>query len=170
MEMEIVVYPDPILKRENAEVTENSPEFQEWLDEFVDALYEFDGLGLAAPQVGKNIRVFVVDYEPRSGEKNFTIYINPKILEYSTEKDIKEEGCLSVPNIYGHVERPTAIKIKALDRDFNPIEKEITGFEARVFQHEYDHLEGKLFVDKVTTMDRFMIKNKLTKLKKAYKK
>ena len=168
--MEIVVYPDPRLRKENVEVTENTPEFQEWLDEFVDALYEFDGLGLAAPQVGANIRVFVVDYDPRSGEKDYDLYINPKIVEFSEELSTKEEGCLSVPNIYGHVERPVSIKITALDRDFNPVEKELTDFEARVFQHEYDHLEADLFIDKVTKMDRIMMKNKLKKMKKAFKK
>ncbi len=168
--MEVVIYPDPRLRKENVEVEENSPEFQKWLDEFVDALYEFDGLGLAAPQVGVNKRVFVLDYDPRSGENNYEIYINPKIVQYGEELEIKEEGCLSVPNIYGHVERPISIRITALDRDFNPVEKELNGFEARVFQHEYDHLEAELFIDKVEKMDRFLIKNKLAKLKKAFKK
>jgi len=167
--MEVVVYPDPILRKKNIKIEENSDELQDFIDKFVDALYEFDGLGLAAPQVGKNIRLFVVDYDPRSGENNYTVYINPKIIESSTDYDTKEEGCLSVPKIYGHVKRSLKIKIEALDRNFNKIEKELVDFEARVFQHEYDHLEGVLFIDKVTQMDRIMMKGKLKKMKKAYK-
>ncbi|MEZ7891911.1 MAG: peptide deformylase [Candidatus Wallbacteria bacterium] len=131
-------------------------------ENMIETMYKAPGIGLAAPQVGLSIRMFVYD-----AGKGPQVMINPEILEVSSETCEYDEGCLSVPEISEIVVRPAKIKIKGYGVDGYKIEKEIEGIEARVFQHEYDHLDGILFIDKISTEARQKINSKLKKISQA---
>ncbi len=165
-DLKIVYYPSPILRNKSKNIETFNDKLQEFIDKMIDAMYKYDGIGLAAPQVGENIRLFVMD--PNEGEP--FVYINPEIIWMSEEKVKYEEGCLSLPGIYAKVERPAEIKIKALSREGEVIEQHLKELAARVFQHEYDHLNGILFIDRISQLDKFLIKSKLKKLEKEYNK
>jgi peptide deformylase len=132
-----------------------------------ETLTESDGVGLAAPQIGLNIRLVVIDLDVLSDDmpeyKDFKkAYINPHILEYDDSSvDSSEEGCLSVPGIHESVKRPTRIHVKYHDEDFNEHDEWIEGYLARVMQHEFDHLDAKLFIDRVSPLRKQLIKSKL---------
>ena len=134
---------ETILRKVSKEITKFDTQLHELIDDMIDTMYEADGVGLAAPQIGLLKRVFVVDI----GEGVFE-FINPEILEQEGEQ-IGEEGCLSVPKKYGSVKRSNRIKMRAQDRHGNWFELEGEGFMARAMQHEFDHLEGRLFIDLV---------------------
>lgn len=148
----IVTLPTPSLRERSIEVVPSmigTPEFQEFLDLLADAMFDHDGVGIAAPQVGRNIRVFIAN------EKNVPkAYINPEITEMSENLIDSEEGCLSVPGVWGVVPRAKRVKLKALDRHGRKIEVDAKNFPAVILQHEFDHLEGILFVDKATRIDK----------------
>lgn len=135
---------DPVLTKKCKEVTEVTPRLKELIDDMFETLYEENGVGLAAPQVGILKRVVVID---TTGEDPI-LMINPKILETSGEQE-GYEGCLSVPGKTGHVKRPNYVKALAYDEDMNPFEVEGTELLARAICHELDHLEGIVYVDKV---------------------
>ena len=135
---------DPVLTKKCKEVTEVTPRLKELIDDMFETLYEENGVGLAAPQVGILKRVVVID---TTGEDPI-LMINPKILETSGEQE-GYEGCLSVPGKTGHVKRPNYVKALAYDEDMNPFEVEGTELLARAICHELDHLEGQLYVEKV---------------------
>ncbi len=143
----VLTNPDPNLRRVSAPVSVEdlrSPETQAFIDRMEIAMREFDGVGLAAPQVGDARRIIVV----LEGERAST-YVNPEIVGTSFRTAVGEEGCLSVPGVYGLVKRHRTVKVKALKRDGTPIETEAGGLDAVIFQHEVDHLNGVLFIDKV---------------------
>jgi peptide deformylase len=126
---------------------------------------------LAGPQINLLKRAFVIDTSPLieddiTIEKFEGVFINPVILDRSTENEIYKEGCLSIPGIYEEVERPAKIWVKYHDPSFNVIEEELDGIKARIFQHEFDHLEGILFIDKISQLNRKLITVKLNKIKK----
>jgi peptide deformylase len=132
-------------------------------------LDEASGVGLAAPQIGKNIRLFIVDCTPWADEnpelENYRkVFINAEIYEHSEESDLFNEGCLSLPGLHEDVRRPVAIKMRWLDENFEEHDEVIDGLPARVIQHEYDHLEGKVFTDRLTPLRRNLLKGKMTKL------
>lgn len=142
----IVKLPTKTLHQRSVEIARENigtPEFQTFLDDLVETMYQAQGVGIAAPQVGRNERVFAVD--SKSGAE---IYINPEIEMLSEAMQESEEGCLSVPGIWGVVPRAKRIRLTALNRHGRRVEIEARGFHAIVLQHEYDHLEGVLFVDK----------------------
>lgn len=146
MKLPIVTLPNPELRKRSVEVKPSDikkPEFQAWLDDLVETMHVADGIGIAAPQVGKGIRVFVaVDkHTPH-------ILINPEVKGKSWRRVDGEEGCLSVPGKYGIVSRHRAFKLRALNRDGKVVTYNAKGFFARVLQHELDHLDGILFIDK----------------------
>ncbi|MBP7821475.1 MAG: peptide deformylase, partial [Saprospiraceae bacterium] len=131
-----------------------------------ETMYNATGVGLAAPQVGLSIRLFIVDTlqlkdEEKSKDGIKKVFINAKIIEESGEICAFEEGCLSIPEIRGDVDRQGKLKIRYLDEHFVAHEEEFEGFNARVIQHEYDHIEGKLFVEKLKPLRRRMIQRKL---------
>jgi peptide deformylase len=161
----IRVIGDKILRKKAAEITENSEELQEYIRNLIFTMYEEDGVGLAAPQTGKSLRIFVVDpYWYREGhEKNPRVLINPEFKEFSGE-EIDDEGCLSVPGIYAKVPRAERVIIEALNEKFEKVRYEAEGFFARNLQHEYDHLDGILFVDKVAPLQRIVFAKKLKEL------
>jgi len=150
--LEIIKHPAESLRKPSKEVNPNiieTPEFQEFCDVMVATMFEKDGIGLAAPQVGKNIRVIVVN-----GQSGPDIFINPTITYTSHVMQIGEEGCLSVPLVWGIVERHTHVTIKAITRENKKIKFEAKDLDAIIFQHEIDHLDGILFIDKATEITR----------------
>lgn len=139
--LDIRVLGDPVLRQQTTPVTEVTDEHRRLIDDMFDTMYAAEGIGLAAPQVGRTERIAVVDVH---GEKY--ALVNPVVVE-AEGKEKAEEGCLSIPEVYGEVERATRVVVRALDRDGNPFEVEAAELLARCFQHEIDHLDGKLFVD-----------------------
>ena len=166
----IVVFGDPILKKRAVDISENNPEIQKLVSDMFETMYEANGVGLAAPQIGKGIRLFVVDAEPLDKEKlkGFKkVFINPEILEESGEEWGFEEGCLSITGIRTEVKRHANVKLKYLDENFVEHIEDFDGFKARVIQHEYDHLEGVLFVDLVSPIKKQLIRSKLTNISRG---
>lgn len=138
----IVKYPDPILREKAVKVTKFNERLGKLIDDMAETMYDANGVGLAAPQVGISKRVMVVDV----GEELMEM-VNPEIIEKSGEQMEPPEGCLSIPGLLGYVKRANTIRVKGQDRNGNPIEIEAEGFLARAFQHEIDHLDGVLFID-----------------------
>jgi peptide deformylase len=141
-------------------------EIRKLVGDMADSMYEADGIGLAAIQIGVAKRVVVIDLDQKEGNKNPRAFINPKILWASEEMAVFEEGCLSVPEIWDDVERPASIKCEYLDRDGNKQILEADGMLATCLQHEMDHLNGVLFIDHLSRLKRSMAIKKLTKAKK----
>ncbi|HVU19419.1 MAG TPA: peptide deformylase [Rhizomicrobium sp.] len=162
----ILTAPDPRLKAVSKNVEKVDDEIRKLIDDMTDSMYEADGIGLAAVQIGVPKRVIVIDLDQREGKKNPRAYINPKILWASEEMASFEEGCLSVPEIWDDVERPARIKAEYLDRDGNSQVLEADGMLATCLQHEMDHLEGILFIDHLSKLKRSMALKKLQKAKR----
>ncbi len=165
----IVTYDDEVLRKEAKPVEENTPEIQQLIDNMFDTMYNSDGVGLAAPQIGELHRIFVADAGPLTEEEGGRKYgplalINPKITFESEEKVDMEEGCLSIPGVNASVTRPEKIVVNYLDRDFNKQELEVDGWLARVIQHEADHLDGILFLDHLSMFKRKLLSSKLKKI------
>lgn len=164
----ILKYGSPVLRKNSVEITKGD-NLAEIVKNMFDTLKKEGGLGLAAPQIGILKRIFLMDTSPLFEdnpviEKVEQAFINPVILERSSETTNYEEGCLSIPGIYESVERPVKIRVRYLDTFFNTIEKELDGMQARIFQHEYDHLEGVLFIDLINPLKRKLLANKLYKI------
>ena len=165
----IVIYGSPVLRKKSVDIEPDYPELKKLIDDMYLTLDEVSGVGLAAPQIGKNIRLFIVDCTPWAEEvpelADFRkVFINAEIYERSQETDLFNEGCLSLPGLHEDVRRPVAIKMRWLDENFVEHDEEIGGLPARVIQHEYDHLEGKVFTDRLTPLRRNLLKGKMTKL------
>ncbi|MBT4722314.1 peptide deformylase [Candidatus Falkowbacteria bacterium] len=144
--MEIILHPNDILRQKAKKIAESelkSPEFAKFVDQMAKTMLEKDGLGLAAPQVGVSKRLFIANTK-----QGPIALINPKIIKKSWRKETDEEGCLSIPAIYGDVSRHRSIKVKALNHEGREVVLEAKGLFARVIQHEMDHLDGVLFIDK----------------------
>jgi peptide deformylase len=169
----VVVYGSPILRQVAREIDAGYPELKQLLADMFETMYKADGMGLAAPQIGKSIRIFVVDGTSLEGEdatmKDFKkAFINPEILHLDGENVQMNEGCLSLPKLREDVERHNKVRIRYYDENFNKIEEEYEGLKARVIQHEYDHLDGIMFIDRIPPLRKKLIKGKLndiTKLK-----
>jgi len=173
MTVPIILYGSPILRKHSAEVTE-----EDNIHEIAYALFETlkkaEGIGLAAPQISLLKRVFVVDTSPLvksdiTIEKFQGVFINPAIIDKDSEKLIYREGCLSLPDIFEEVNRPEKILVRYQDLMFNTHQAELDGIKARLFQHEYDHLEGILFIDKINLLRRKLLTGKLNNIKKISK-
>lgn len=173
MILPIYVYGQPVLRQETEEIDQNYPNLKQLIADMFETMQQADGVGLAAPQIGLSIRLVVIDLDVMGEDfpeyKGFrNAYINPYIEEYDESKmDSMEEGCLSLPGIHEAVKRPTRIKVSYLDEDFNLHEEWVDGFLARVMQHEFDHLDGKVFTDRISPLRRQMVKGKLTMLLKG---
>ena len=154
----IVTLPDPVLRRKARNVTVFDKKLQTLIDDMVETMRDAPGVGLAAPQIGLSDRLIVVEYyendEAEEAEdeskKKVWILLNPEIVKASEEKVMGVEGCLSVPNLVGEVERHAAVQIKALNRRGQPMKVKASGWLARIFQHEIDHLNGVVFTDLAT--------------------
>lgn len=165
----IVTYDDEVLRKEAKPVEKNTPEIQTLIDNMFDTMYNSDGVGLAAPQVGKLLQIFVADADPMvergQGTKHGSMaLINPEITFESDEQVDMDEGCLSIPGVNAGVTRPENIVVTYLDRDFNEQELEIDGWWARVIQHEKDHLDGVLFLDYLSMFKRKLLSSKLKEI------
>ena len=166
MILPITVYGNPILKKEAALVPENYEGLQELIENMFETMYYARGVGLAAPQVDKSLKLFVVDTLPfiddETTEKPLkTVFINAEILEYSGEDAMFNEGCLSVPEINENVVRKSTIRIKYQDEKFVEHIQIFDGVAARVIQHEYDHTLGKTFIEKLSNLKKTLLKSKL---------
>ena len=161
--LDIRVLGDPVLRKPTKRVTEVTDELRKLIADMFETMYVAEGIGLAAPQVGRTERLAVVDVE---GKK--FVLINPEVVAAEGDKDKAEEGCLSIPDIYGDVERPFTVTIRAIDE--NGQEYEVTGTEllGRCFQHEIDHLDGKLFIDYLSPLKRKAAMSKWEKAKVEY--
>ena len=150
---EIVTTPDPVLRKKARKVSDFGPELQKLIDDMVETMRAAPGVGLAAPQVNVSQRVIVVEYGDEEDEeapaKLYTL-VNPEIVRYSTETVLGNEGCLSVVGYQGEVDRFLQVTVKALNRRGKPVKIKAKGWTARIFQHEIDHLDGVLFVDRAT--------------------
>lgn len=154
---------DPVLRQKAAPVPERTEELASLVDDMFDTMYAEEGVGLAAPQVGVSSRVIVVD--PRLDDVEPFVLVNPLILEFGAELERDEEGCLSIPGLREIVERPASVVVEGLDREFQPVRIEAEGLLARVLQHEVDHLDGILFIDRVSPLKRKMLLNRWQKVK-----
>jgi peptide deformylase len=167
MILPIYIYGQPVLREVAQEVELNKEELAPLIDDMFQTLKASDGVGLAAPQIGKAIRVVVIDLSMLAEEfpeyKDFRhAYFNAHILEYSEETETIGEGCLSLPGISEDVCRPSRIKVEYYDDDLVHHEEWVDGYLARVMQHEFDHLEGKVFTDRISAFRRSMLKSKMT--------
>lgn len=172
MVLPIVAYGDPVLRRIGVEITKDYPNLDKLLADMFETMERSKGVGLAAPQINKAIRLFVIDstrmYD--EGEKNEGIrevFINAKMIEELGKEWPYEEGCLSIPGIRDEVSRQEKIRIQYYDQHFKKHEKDFTGLTARVIQHEYDHIEGKLFIDHLKPLRRSLLKGRLDKISKG---
>ncbi len=166
----IVVYGDPVLKKKAQDIKKGEIDVKALSQDMFETMESASGIGLAAPQIGKSIRMFVVDGTPIEDEdmEGFRkVFINPQMIEETGEPWAFEEGCLSIPNIREDVSRKASIKIKYYDEDWNLHEEEYDGMKARIIQHEYDHIEGILFTDYLTPLKKRMLKGKLTNITKG---
>ncbi|HOK82701.1 MAG TPA: peptide deformylase [Pseudothermotoga sp.] len=149
---------DPVLRKKAKEIEKIDEAVKSLVKELFDIMYATDGIGLAAPQIGVSLRLFVMDDgTPRA-------LINPVITFKSKETNVAEEGCLSVPEVFENVERSNEVIIKYFDINGDEIEERLTGYSARVAQHEYDHLDGILFIDLIPASRRFAIRQKLSNI------
>ncbi|MBR4363997.1 MAG: peptide deformylase [Prevotella sp.] len=170
MILPIYIYGQPVLRKVAEDITPDYPGLKELIQDMWETLAESEGIGLAAPQIGKAIRLSVIDLDLLSEDmpeyKGFRrAFINPHIIEYDEEHtDTSEEGCLSLPSIHEKVERPTRIRVKWMDETFQEHDEWIEGYLARVMQHEFDHLDGKMFIDHINALRKQLIKSKLKAL------
>jgi peptide deformylase len=166
----IVMYGDPVLRKKAKDI-EKGTDILELVNDMYETMHGAHGIGLAAPQIGKSIRLFVVDGTTLEDEPKLAdfkkAFVNPVILEEDGEPWAFEEGCLSIPNIREDVERPEKLRIKYFDENWNAFEEEFDGMKARIIQHEYDHIEGKLFIDYLTPLKKRMLKGKLNNISKG---
>lgn len=167
------IFGQPVL-RKVAEAIDPAtyPNLQELITNMFETLKRSEGVGLAAPQVGLPIRMFIIDLDVISEDEPaykgyLHTFINPEILEESEETSSMEEGCLSIPGIHESVKRPEEVLVKYIDENLQQQERWLTGFEARVFQHEFDHLDGKMFVDHLSAFRKQLIKSKLIAMTKG---
>lgn len=170
MILPIYIYGQPVLRQEAQDIPADYPGLDELLENMFETLSASEGIGLAAPQIGKSIRVAVIDLDVLAEDfpeyKDFRkAFINPHIVEYDdTETKSMEEGCLSLPGIHESVTRPTRIRVQWQDSEMQQHDEWIEGYLARVMQHEFDHLDGKMFIDRISPLRRQLIKGKLKAL------
>ncbi|NOT75515.1 MAG: peptide deformylase [Cyclobacteriaceae bacterium] len=168
----IVMYGDPVLRKRAKEVEKGSMDIKAFAADMFETMYAAHGIGLAAPQIGKSIRIFIVDGTTLEDvDDDMTafkkIFVNPEILEETGDEWPFEEGCLSIPNIREDVNRPEKLKVRYYDEEWNQKTEDYDGMKARIIQHEYDHLNGKMFVDYLSPLKKRMLKGKLTNISKG---
>lgn len=168
----IVIYGSQVLRQKSENISADYPELKKLVEDMFLTLKEAEGVGLAAPQIGKNIRLFIVDCTPW-GDDNpelaeyKRVFINAEIYERSEEMGLFNEGCLSLPGLHADVRRPLKIRMRYADENFVEHDEEFEGLPARVIQHEYDHIEGEVFTDHLSPLKRNLMKGKLLSLSKG---
>jgi peptide deformylase len=164
--MNIIIYPEPMLRKKAKPLTEINKEVYQKVEEMMELMHQANGIGLAAPQTGWSVRLFITDVNGDTYEDK--VFINPTIIEETGELN-KEEGCLSLPGITGRVIRAQKIKARAYNLKGQEIEIEAEGLAARAWQHEIDHLNGILFIDKISPANRLAISHQLKEFERSYK-
>ena len=175
MILPVYVYGWPLLRKKSEDITPGYHGLQQLIADMFETMYQAEGCGLAAPQIGKNIRLIVIDGSPMADDKNpddmlrtfKKVLVNPVITERAGEEWADNEGCLSFPKIRESVKRPSKIKIDYLDENFEPHSEEYDGMAARIIQHEYDHIEGMFFIDRISPLRRKLITAKLIAVAKG---
>ena len=175
MILPIVAYGDPVLRKQAQTISPDYPNLQTLIADMFDTMYHANGIGLAAPQVGKSVLLFITDGTrldrsdvPKEDMSTFKkVFLNPEILEETGTEWAYEEGCLSIPGIREDVSRKPVVRIRYQNENWEWKEEEFSGMKARIIQHEYDHLMGKLFVDYAPSFRKLLIKNKLNKISKG---
>tara|TARA_R100000988_G_C3991574_1_gene163020 strand:- start:929 stop:1519 length:591 start_codon:yes stop_codon:yes gene_type:complete len=179
MILPIVAYGDPVLRKKATAISEDYPKLDTLIENMFDTMYGARGIGLAAPQVGLAIRLFIVDATPFEDDEELTeaerdlcanfkkVFINAKIEKEEGDEWVFNEGCLSIPNINEDIFRKPQITISYQDENFNKKTETFDGIVARIIQHEYDHIEGILFTDKLSVLKKRILKSKLTKISKG---
>ncbi len=174
MILPVIAYGDPVLKRKAQPIELNDDSIQPLIDNMFETMYNANGVGLAAPQIGKSIRLFIVDtvqIEDPKKKPDFKgmkeVFINAQVLDENGEEWKYEEGCLSIPNIREDVERKPNLKIHYFDRNWVEHTVDLDDLNARVVQHEYDHIEGILFTDKINPLKKRLLQRKLDKISKG---
>ncbi len=174
MNLPIVAYGDPVLRKVAVDINKDYPNLQKLIDDMFETMENSRGVGLAAPQINKSIRLFVIDsskmYDEDDTDKDDAlreVFINAKVMEETGEEWGYEEGCLSIPGIREDVYRPEYVELEYYDRHFKKKKRVFKGLTARVIQHEYDHIEGKLFIDHIKPLKRTLLKGKLDKISKG---
>lgn len=162
----VVLYPDPVLRQKAARVQQVDAAIRELIQDMYQTMKHEEGAGLAAPQVGVPVRLFVVGAPDRGVP--FKAYINPELVDLQGDLEPAEEGCLSLPEVRGTVRRPVQCTIRATDESGNEFTETSAGFAARVWQHEFDHLDGILIIDKMSPIDRLKVRRALKDLKAAW--
>ena len=170
MILPIYTYGQPLLRKVAEDITSDYPDLQQLIADMWETLAASEGIGLAAPQIGRSIRLVVIDLDAISEDlpqyKGFKqVYINPHIIETDdSETSVSEEGCLSLPAIHEKVERPTRVRVRWTDEQFQTHEEWVDDYLARVMQHEFDHLDGHMFIDRISPLRKQLIKGKLRSL------
>lgn len=174
MILPIIAYGDPVLRKMCADIKNDYPGLKKLIADMFETMEYAKGIGLAAPQVGKSIRLFLIDGSPfaegneNSELKNFKkVFINARMMEEKGDEWNYNEGCLSIPKIREDVKRKPAIRIKYMNENFSSQEETYTGITARIIQHEYDHIEGKLFIDRINPLRRTLLKSRLSSIAKG---
>lgn len=172
MKLPIISYGDPILKRKGETIEKDYPDLPQLVADMFETMYAAHGVGLAAPQIGRSIRLFVIDASPyeedEPGLANFKkVFINAELVDEEGEKWLFNEGCLSIPDIREDVSRYPIIHVRYRDEHWVEHEGKFDGLAARIIQHEYDHIEGKLFTDKLSPLRKAMIKSKLDSISRG---
>jgi peptide deformylase len=174
MILSIVAYGDPVLRKTGVDIDKDYPDLQKLVADMFETMAKAKGVGLAAPQIGKSIRLFVVDGSPFAEDdehpelKDFRkVFINAHIVEEKGDEWAYSEGCLSIPKIREEVKRKPTVRLKYMDENFAAHEETFTGISARIIQHEYDHIDGKLFIDRINTLRRTLLKSRLTDITKG---
>jgi peptide deformylase len=175
MILPVYVYGWPLLRKKSEDVAPDYPGLQQLIADMFETMYQAEGCGLAAPQIGKNMRLIVIDGSPMADDDNpddmlrtfRKVLINPVITERYGDETTDTEGCLSLPKVREAVKRPSRVKIEYLDGNFQPHDEEYEGMAARIIQHEYDHIEGSLFIDRISPLRRKLIAAKLNAVAKG---
>ncbi len=172
MILPIYTFGQSVLRKQAEDIAVDYPNLKQLIEDMFETMARADGIGLAGPQVGLPIRLVVIDldvlkddYPELEGYRH--AFINPRILETNDETSVMDEGCLSLPGLHEPVRRPTKIRVSYMDENFQPQERWVEGFEARVMQHEFDHLDGKMFVDRLSALRKQMVKGKLNDMLKG---
>jgi len=157
--LKITPYGTPLLRRQSARIDPITPEIRQLAADMIDTMRAANGLGLAAPQVGRSLQMFVMDWAVlEEGRSDGVAYLNPEILDKAGNNVSKQEGCLSVPKVFADIIRPDKVRVRYQTDKGETVEETLTGLPARVFQHEFDHLQGVLFIDRVTADVRKQLK------------
>jgi len=172
MKLSVYAYGQPVLKKMGHPITADYPDLEKLIADMWETMYHASGVGLAAPQIGRSIRLFVIDTvqmmdKGKESEGIKKTFINAQKVEETGDEWAYEEGCLSIPDVRGDVERPASIRLRWQDENFEEHEETFTGLNARVIQHEYDHTDGILFTEKLKPIKKRLIRRKLENIKKG---